>query len=263
MAAAYGWPGILQLLAYHQADLSLASQWSTTPLSIAVIKGNSSCVLYLLSCEQHLDVNTKNTQGRTLLHEICSNMSDTSLLYARELLRHKANVNVADVSGTSPLHLLMQTKPHKDLLSLVQLLLEAGADPNLANEQGQTPLMLAVDGRSHERVKLLLKHGAQIAGRDKGTGESILHHWLKLGTVMDLADYWHVIEGQPVRSLLVTAAKNGMVRSVGSENKAEYLFLLESRMCSSLRRFYFFFFTNPSRKGFAGCKKTLFPSSPF
>lgn len=44
----------------------------------------------------------------------------------------------------------------------MKLLLDSKADPNLADESGNTPLVAAVDQRSVESVKLLLDAGAKV-----------------------------------------------------------------------------------------------------
>ena len=57
--------------------------------------------------------------------------------------------------------------PHESLLNLavtypeaLQVLLERGADPNVANEFGKTPLMYAAQFNQQQSVQLLLEHGA-------------------------------------------------------------------------------------------------------
>ncbi|MEI6558263.1 MAG: ankyrin repeat domain-containing protein [Rhodospirillaceae bacterium] len=70
------------------------------------------------------------------------------------------NPNDAD-EGTTPLIWACQYGSEK----FVQLLLEAGADPNLADEEGETPLHVAAFGGYEECVRLLLFHGACVDAR--------------------------------------------------------------------------------------------------
>jgi ankyrin repeat protein len=50
---------------------------------------------------------------------------------------------------------------------VVEMLLNAGADPNAADNDGVTPLMEAVVVRSPELVKLLLRRGADVTMADE------------------------------------------------------------------------------------------------
>ena len=47
-----------------------------------------------------------------------------------------------------------------DMVSIVRLLLEAGADVNVADESGETALAKAVNSGSTKIASLLRKHGA-------------------------------------------------------------------------------------------------------
>src|SRR5690606_26408862 len=59
-------------------------------------------------------------------------------------------------------------------VELVRLLLEAGADPEIANADGQTPLMLAARDGVAEIAELLLEHGASVDPVEQWRGQSAL-----------------------------------------------------------------------------------------
>ncbi|MDR1123507.1 MAG: ankyrin repeat domain-containing protein [Elusimicrobiota bacterium] len=51
---------------------------------------------------------------------------------------------------------------YSDDVSLIKILIERGADVNLASKSGLSPLMVAVMNKNIEQIKLLLEHGARV-----------------------------------------------------------------------------------------------------
>ena len=74
----------------------------------------------------------------------------------RALVDKGADVNVREADGATPLSWAI----HHDDLAIAHLLVRAGADPNAANYYGVTPLSLACTNRNEELVALLLEAGA-------------------------------------------------------------------------------------------------------
>jgi len=72
------------------------------------------------------------------------------------LLAEGAAVNYQRVDGVSSLHAAAWSGP------AVRLLLAAGANPNIRNKAGDTPLIVAASKKATEAVELLLAHGADI-----------------------------------------------------------------------------------------------------
>jgi ankyrin repeat protein len=60
----------------------------------------------------------------------------------------------------------------KDNVETVKFLLELGLDPNGANDDGRTPLMLAAAKGRTEVIQLLVDHGAKLDTRDKGSRDT-------------------------------------------------------------------------------------------
>jgi uncharacterized protein len=88
---------------------------------------------------------------------------------ARTLMRQRADVNAADVDGSTPL----QWAAHWNNLELVKALLAAGASPNASNRYGVTALHEAATIGSADVVNALLRAGAQ-ANATYGEGETAL-----------------------------------------------------------------------------------------
>jgi hypothetical protein len=71
------------------------------------------------------------------------------------LLQCGANVDVIDSKGDTPLHLIVQRKDDIDnVLFIINLLCDiGGAHPDCVNDQGQTPLELASNVNIKEHVR--------------------------------------------------------------------------------------------------------------
>ncbi|WP_115718475.1 ankyrin repeat domain-containing protein [Gallaecimonas mangrovi] len=74
-----------------------------------------------------------------------------------------ADVNLQDVHGYSPLHcLLSSSEPIAEtdsLLATVSLLITAGSDPRLVNQDGETPLQMAADLELNQCLQLMTLAG--------------------------------------------------------------------------------------------------------
>ena len=99
-------------------------------------------------------------------------------LQAARALVHQVDVNAAPVNGATALH----WAAHWDNLELAHVLLQAGADPSLANDYGVTSLWLACTNGSVHMVRALLDAGANPWAR-LATGESVLMTASRTGNV--------------------------------------------------------------------------------
>jgi ankyrin repeat protein len=99
-------------------------------------------------------VNTKDvTTGETALHIVVERRDATWLGF---LLQKGANPNIRDKKGTTPLMLATQMR----FIAGVRTLLEQNAKVDETNNQGETALIRAVQLRDSELVRILLKSGA-------------------------------------------------------------------------------------------------------
>jgi len=90
------------------------------------------------------------------------------LTQSRELISAGADVNIAEPDGTTPLLWAVYNSSHE----LVQLLLDAGADTNVANNLDISPLLQASRYGDAEMIAALLASGATLASTAPGLVES-------------------------------------------------------------------------------------------
>ncbi|WP_425384372.1 ankyrin repeat domain-containing protein [Wolbachia endosymbiont (group B) of Eupithecia inturbata] len=84
----------------------------------------------------------------------------------KELVTKVENINDTDLNddGNTPLHVAV-SKEHQDIVEL--LLNASGIDVNIQNNQGNTPLHIAISKGNEELVRLLLSKGAKINIKNK------------------------------------------------------------------------------------------------
>lgn len=111
-------------------------------------------------------VNTKRDgTGETALHIVVGRKDETWLSY---LLQKGANPNLSDRKGVTPLMLATQL----GFVEGAARLIKAKANVDGTNRSGETPLIRAVQLRNPELVRLLLKSGANPDKRDAVAGLS-------------------------------------------------------------------------------------------
>jgi hypothetical protein len=98
------------------------------------------------------DVNCTNQKFSVL--EYIRGMNDSNVI--KLLLENEADVNYVNSFGGALLH------THINNVEVVNLLLSKGANINVKNQRGETPLFLAADYKYIEVVKLLLDKGVDI-----------------------------------------------------------------------------------------------------
>jgi len=128
------------------------------------------------------DLYSKDSDGRSILHNLACSYSTLGAI--KIAVSMGCDVNAQDQNGTTPL-MLARPEYWDELLSagarindvdangshalnhhLAAVLIKRGADVNLANKAGQTPLMLASQKGDIPLVKALLKAGASVAAID-------------------------------------------------------------------------------------------------
>lgn len=120
----------------------------------AVKKRDGDAVNTALSEPGSTIVNTRDiSSGQNALHIV---VERRDLLWLKFLLQKGANANVRDKKGVTPLELAASLR----FIEGVEELAKAGANVDETNATGETPLMLATHIRDGELAKILLENGA-------------------------------------------------------------------------------------------------------
>ena len=147
-----------------------------TPLLHSVISCQPEMLAMLdMLIEAGADVNSRNQSGRTAMHRaLYGHLHVKCLDPAERLLRGGAQVNIHDRNGTAPLSGLIHWEI-KDPGQALTLLKKFGADVNIRDQQGMTTLLLAAQlGTNPKVMKALLDAGADPSLVDN-RGNTLLH----------------------------------------------------------------------------------------
>ncbi|EED14566.1 ankyrin repeat-containing protein, putative [Talaromyces stipitatus ATCC 10500] len=107
---------------------------------------------------------SEHVSGHSVLHDIAKGKTWWNVHEALPyLIRKGADLEVRNGSGDTPLHIAVEQKRYKGVFykEAVKILLESGADANTVNYHGESCLSKA--GTDTGLIKLLLSHGAKIS----------------------------------------------------------------------------------------------------
>ncbi|KAM0426586.1 hypothetical protein ACHAPT_008279 [Fusarium lateritium] len=162
-------PVMTRLLLDAGVDANIADDDGCTPLHVADDKD----VMRLLIENGHASINAETRSGRTpLLYMLDRHRLDNpNMSIVDLLLEYNPNCKAVDGKGNGALHLMLRNGWfHTDR---IRALLAGGADPNLRNHEGFTPLsfMRSLNSAASKTFDLLVDAGADInaVGRDGST----------------------------------------------------------------------------------------------
>jgi len=141
------------------ADVNLRDNEGNTPLHIYAKASIDEAILNILF-EYGVDVNARNSEGDTPLH-IAAGRCGSSYDTIKALIGHRADLNAQNSLGNTPLHVASLNYDY-DTSRNAKCLLENGANPNLRNLAGMTPLLLSASLNRSSVVKALIKAGADV-----------------------------------------------------------------------------------------------------
>uniref|UniRef100_A0ABD2XA10 Uncharacterized protein n=1 Tax=Trichogramma kaykai TaxID=54128 RepID=A0ABD2XA10_9HYME len=177
-AMQYGHKSVAESLLRSGANPNLANSDGSTPLHILCMRGTDDELVELffkinIELRQLVQVNVRDIYGNTPLH--CTLMRGVNKRAVELLLRNAADPNLADKDRLTFLHIICKKKYEQDKLS--KMLFEISNEMHQSvqvdakNNDGQTPLHLALYTSKKKMIKLLLRKGAipNLADQEKLT----------------------------------------------------------------------------------------------
>ncbi len=155
-AAAIGHAARLRALLHEQpAVVDAHNTDGHFPLGLAAFFGRRACAEALLEHGADVEQVARNVMAVRAIHAAAAHRdADTAYEIVRLLVAHGAQVNVAQHGGWTPLH----QAAHAGNLPLAELLLECGADPFATVADGATPVAFA-EQAGHARLAEIIGRG--------------------------------------------------------------------------------------------------------
>jgi len=143
---------IVEILYEHGANIDIKSDSYGTPFTRAVILEHFDVVEYLIKKKADINATTPDTGATPLMNAV----KQENFEIIKALLREKAEVNAQMNHGLSALHLATAN------ITIVEMLIEHGANVNMKSEFQGTPIYTAARSGHLDVVQYLIEKKADI-----------------------------------------------------------------------------------------------------
>lgn len=194
LAAEFGHTKTITFLLDHGAGTDVENGWGATPLEYAISNDHASTITELLAngasvadagkhmylhktrskeialklLRKGVPIDGKDSRDNTPLHYMASE-GRTDVVEALLSWRTPANVNAQNSSGKTPLHEVAKA----GAIDTIKALLKHGANLDVCDNNGRTPLSLAIEKGQNAAVAVLLQACAETHGPDDTDWASI------------------------------------------------------------------------------------------
>ncbi|PPC88573.1 MAG: hypothetical protein CTY37_00765 [Methylotenera sp.] len=140
-------PKIFRLLGKFQADFNITNKDGLTALAMAVFDNKANAAVAMLDNNAKPDM----AMGAAKYNVLMIAVQKGNLQMAQTLLQYKASPNAKNAGGLTPL--MIAAYGNQDML--ISLLLKAGADASLKDDQGKTAVELAKENDASKALAQL------------------------------------------------------------------------------------------------------------
>ena len=154
-ASANGHVGVVKTLLRYEANPDTVNVHGQTALHLGVISEQSEVVAFLLDHNATVDL-----QDLDLWSPLHYAVADLNLEIALILLEAGADPSLENETGQNALHLLLTEEETHETYRLLEELLNREIDVNKADHSGQTALHIAAQNSSIACITTLINHGA-------------------------------------------------------------------------------------------------------
>jgi len=168
MAVDNGHVNVVKYLIGKGANIHISDRFGNTLLIYGLYE-SLEMIKFLVGCG--LDINVQNDSGETIFTILAGSPSQLERLSVwNYLLKHGANIQLKNSNGRSPL----MEAARAGNARIAGLLLKNRAVINDTDNEGKTPLMFACMSGNAEVTMILLDHGAEINAQDKDGWTAIM-----------------------------------------------------------------------------------------
>jgi ankyrin repeat protein len=225
-AASQGSVEALSLLIKAGAMIDVQDFNEMYPLSLAIYANHTEAVKFLV--KSGAKINKPAFKKLTALHMAFDKEINPQI--AIHLIQAGANVNAVDEDGNTPLHYAVGIKN----IDIVKAMIKAGAELELENGEQNTALMIAAASDDLPMIQLLIASGAVVKAPASKKGHDVLHtaayHSNNLETVKILLRAGANINGRDEagNTPLLYAVWKANSKTTGAEKMPELITLLLS-----------------------------------
>jgi len=168
-----------KMLIKRKANLEIVDKLGSTPLLTAAVRVDPDMVEVL--ADAGANVNVKSSVNPLVTPMVFAAGNPNPLEHRKNvaiikcLLDHKGDIDFPSANGTTPLMAAAQKSDASDGYDRAALLIGRGARLDMANDKGETALMLAAGAGNEKLVKLLVDKGADV-NKKNGAGETVVNY---------------------------------------------------------------------------------------